>query len=900
MDEKNRINSSEGAAQQSARTSGGSAPKKKKRRKKRSVIGRIFGAIGTLVLVGVLTVAIFVGIFMTYVNKNLRGHVEVDVAAYDASVSSELYYKDPDTDEWVMYDTLFLNAENRIWITLDEIPKHLQKAAIAIEDERFLTHKGVDPRGILRAIRSTLTGDGVQGGSTITQQMIKNVTGDDENTIKRKVIEIYRAIAFEEENSKDDILEIYLNYIYMGESCYGVKTAAKMYFNKDVSELDLAESASLIAITNNPSMYDPLISDWTRTNNRNRQLDVLDKMLELGDISEAVYNAAKNEEIVFSNGYTCFGNYVKELPEEPEGEETGEEGETGETTDSETQEVTRAHNSYFTDQVIEDVMAALMDKYGYDRRTAENKVFSGCKIYTTQNINFQHICEEIFENTTYADYLGRTYGDPLQAAITLMDPYTGEVLAMVGGTGVKTADRGWNWATSTRQCGSAIKPVSTYAPALDDGTITMASAIDDYPVMLLNGSPYPRNSGGSYGGMTSVQTALVRSLNTCACRVNMTYGTARSYNFMTENLGFTTLTVDDSQKVGAMALGGLEYGVTTEEMAAAYCAFVNDGLYNRPYTFSLVEDADGNVLLENKPEASVAMKETTAYFMRQTLSQVVTSGTGYEAYFSGMSIAGKTGTTNDEYDRYFVGFSPYYCAAVWTGYAKNQTIYVSGNPSCNLWKQVMSRIHEGLEDPGFHEAPSGMQWVSVCSDSGLLATEACKHDLRGNRIRSVLVASDTAPTRACNMHKMVSYCTEGEHVATEYCPEDTVEEVALLDYDREIYNKVEAGDHKYLLKVASGDVKDGEKLCPVHNEEYEEQRLKEEEEERKKQEEEERKRQEEEERKRQEEEERKRQEEEERKRQEEEANKPTPEPTPEPIPVDPDPTVTPDDAAPAG
>lgn len=811
------------AIQQSARDSAGNSPKRRK--KKRSAAKNVLFWIGTLMLIGILTVAMFVGIFLTYVNRSLKGHEEVDITAYDASVSSELYLKNPSSGEWEMYDTLFLNAENRIWVTLDEIPKNLQNAAIAIEDKRFESHHGVDWIRTIGAIKYTLTGKNVQGGSSITQQMLKNATGDNQNTVRRKVVEIYRALAFEKTHSKDEIMENYLNRIYMGESCYGVKTASKMYFGKEVSELSLAECASLISITNNPSMYDPLIDDWTREMNRGRQTDVLDAMLDQGKITEAEYNAALNEEIVFSNGYTCFGNYVDLHPTE--------EGEDGE---SET-EVTRARNSYFTDQVINDVIAAFQEKYGYDEITAENKVFGGCKIYTTQNIDYQHMAEEVFENTSYLSCCD-SEGEPLQAAITLMDPYTGEVLAMVGGTGVKTIDRGWNWATTTRQCGSAIKPISTYAPALDDGTITAASVIDDYPVMMLNNHAYPQNSHSGFGGLTTVQRALTQSLNTCAARVNLNYGTYSSYNFMVDKLGFTTLTEDDAEKVGAMALGGLQYGVNTEEMAAAYSIFVNDGLYTKPYTFVRVEDAEGNVLLENAPQSSVAIKESTAYLMRSMLSDVITSGTGYEAAFSGMSMGGKTGTTNDERDRYFVGFTPYYCAAVWTGYRSNEEIWVGGNPASNLWREVMSKIHANLEDPGFHEG-TGLTTVTVCMDSGLLATDECSHDVRGSRVRTVTVAADTAPTQYCNMHKVISYCKDGKHVATEYCPKESVTQVTVLDYDREIFEGIKASDHEYLLKVlAGGD--DG--MCPVHNKEYwekkqEEEKKKKEEEDKKKQEE---------------------------------------------------------------
>ena len=260
--------------EQSART--GKKPGKGRR------IGRTVGIVlGTILLVIVLTSSIFVGIFMTYVNTSLKGHVEVDMSEYDQKVSTELYYQDPETKQTVMYQTLF-GDENRIWVDFDSIPKVLRDATIAIEDKRFETHHGVDWHGTLRAVFSTLTNGNTQGGSTITQQLIKNVTGNNENTVKRKVTEVYRALALEKDYSKDEILEMYLNTIYLGNQCYGVQTASRMYFHKDVSELNLAEAACLISITNNPSQYDPLRSDWTREQNRNRQLDVLDAMLAQG------------------------------------------------------------------------------------------------------------------------------------------------------------------------------------------------------------------------------------------------------------------------------------------------------------------------------------------------------------------------------------------------------------------------------------------------------------------------------------------------------------------------------------------------------------------------------------------------------------------------------------------
>ena len=720
-------------------------PQHAPRPKKKGKAGRV---IGTIVLVLVLTIAIFTGIFMTWINTSLKGKVEVYVDELETKVSTELYYLDAKTDEWVMYQTLYSDGENRIWVDLDNIPKYMQDAAIAIEDKRFESHNGVDFRGTVRAILSTLTGRGVQGGSTITQQLIKNVTGDNESTVKRKVVEIYRALELEKRYDKDQILEAYLNRICLGQSCYGVEAAARTYFGKSVSELSLAQCASLIGITNNPSQYGPFEGEWSREENRKREVLILDAMLDQGKISQEEYDAAKAEEVVFTNGYSNTGNYygeaVVDTTEEPKEEAT--------------QAVSqyKARNSYFTDALIDDVIEALMDEFGYDHSTAENALFSkGYKIYTTQNYEYQKIAESVFEdlsNTPYTRTKSTGETEQLQGAITIIDPYTGYVVAMVGGTGAKTADRGWNWATSVRPCGSAAKPISTYAPALDQGVITGASTLDDYPVLELNDSPYPKNDNGRFQGLVTVRRALVQSLNTCAVRANMMLGTGNSYNFMTDRLGFTTLTQSDSEQVGAMALGGYANGVTTEEMAAAYGAFVNEGIYTRPRTFTRVEDSNGNVILENEIQSNVAMKASTAALMNSFLHDVVNGGTGSSANFSGMTLAGKTGTTNDQKDRYFVGYSPYYVGACWVGYESNSRVSSGGvNPAAALWKQVMSRIHEGLENKSFFSCSDLVQ-VTVCADSGMLATNLCEADPRGSRVRSELVAVDNQPTQMCTMH----------------------------------------------------------------------------------------------------------------------------------------------------
>ena len=787
----------------------------------RQKVGRI---IGTLLLVIVLTGAIFAGIFSAYINSSMRGKVEVYLDEFETKVSTELYYQEPESGEWVMYQTLFMDAENRIWANLDQIPKNLQNAVVAIEDKRFYTHKGVDWHGTARAILSTLFGGSVQGGSTITQQLVKNVTGDNQNTVKRKVTEIYRALDLEKRYEKDEILEAYLNEVYFGHSCYGVVTAAMTYFDKDVSELTLAECASLVAITNNPSLYDPIEAGWSRENNRERQLLVLRAMLEQEKISQEEYDAAKAEDILFANGYTISGKYVGsdsgKTADNTDGDTAADTGGGSEQLPSdETEDKPRkSSQSYFTDAVIDDVAAALVEKYGLtditDPQTGEvttaseqgvNMVYGkGYKIYTTQNPNYQAIAEEICSDTAnlpyttnYTNGYGETETEQLQVGMTVVDPYTGYVVAMVGGAGIKEVARGWNWATSARQCGSAIKPISVYAPALDDGTINGASAIDDYPVMVLNNTAYPKNANGRYMGLTPLHTAIARSTNTCAVRVVQEYGTGRSYDFMTNRLGFTTLTYQDSQQVGNMGLGGLDRGVTTEEMAAAFGAFANEGVYTAPRTYTRVEDPDGNVILENEAKSSVAMKDTTAALMNSLLQEVVSAGTGYEGRISGMHVAGKTGTTNNDQDRYFVGYTPYYSCAVWVGYAHNQRIVASGNPAASMWQKVMSRIHADLPDKDFFSC-SGLTRVSVCADSGLLATDSCAEDCRGSRVYSALVAADNAPSAYCGMHTSPIYTVTLEDENGNV----TMASGSKLDYTRqrlEGFEDIEAEDDFMLL-----------------------------------------------------------------------------------------------------
>lgn len=721
---------------------------------------RVGFIIGTVLLVGLCTALIFAGIFMFYVKTTLTPTLKVDADDYTLNLSSMIYYQDKETETWKELQILH-SAENRILVKYEQMPDALWQAAVAIEDQRFFSHHGVDWKRTAHATVNTFTGaQDTFGGSTITQQLLKNMTKDNAGTINRKVREIFRALEFEKNYVKEEILELYLNTIYLGQTCYGVQTASQYYFGKDVSQLSVAECASLIAITNNPSLYGPMSKVEITTKdgtvktakqlNKERQENILFEMKKQGYIeTEEAYQAALNEQLRFDGTAD-----VKALVATATEEESG----------------TQAPNinSYFVDKVMFDVTADLAKATGITEHEAWQKLYNkGYKIYTTIDPEIQAIAESVYTDRKNLDVTSRK-GKPLQSGITIMDPYTGDVVAMVGAVGEKTINLGLNYATDRRQVGSSIKPLTVYAPALDAGAITMATTFDNYPVRLLNDAPWPKNSPQGYTGWTTLSKGVASSINTVAVQAVERLGVKNSYAFATENLNLGLAKAD--MDVSPLGLGGLTYGLNTVEMAAAYSSFANEGIYHTPRMYVKVTSAEGEVLLENESESHPAMKATTAYLMNSLLQGAVSGGTATSANFGGMTIAGKTGTTSDNYDRYFVGYTPYYCAAVWTGYQYNEKVSYSGNPSITMWKKVMSQIHKDLPNKAFAKPSSGLETVTVCSDSGLLVTDACRADVRGDRSRSVAVATGTAPTESCAMHVMVDWCSEGKCLAGPSCP----------------------------------------------------------------------------------------------------------------------------------
>ncbi len=692
--------------------------KTKKRRKQQSK-GSLLRFVWTFILIALVTGAMLSVLVATYIKTVIMPDVDLNLTDFSLNLTTTLYYEDNETGE---QDTLqqLHGSENRIWISYDEIPQNLVHSAIAIEDKRFEQHEGVDWIRTVKGVLNMFTGQDIQGGSTITQQLIKNLTTEDQVTVKRKIREIFRALEFEKNYSKTEILEWYLNYIYLGEGCNGVYTASYAYFDKHVSELSLAECASLIGITNNPSLYNPYRNP---EGNKSRQESILWQMQNQGYITEVEYEEAVNEELVFKRG------------EDAEKRNT-------------------AYN-WYVEAVIDEVIADLQREYNLSNQAAANMVYSGgLQIYTCVDLDVQNAIDEIYGNRSNLDYQSPT-GQMLQSAITIIDNETGHVVGLAGAVGEKTGSRSWNRATRTvRPPGSAIKPLSVYGPALEMGRITPITIIEDSPYQ----GGWPVNSYGEYRMEMPMMEAMRISCNTVAVKILANMVTPQvSYDFMSQKFHIDLVqsrTVGDTQysdiALAPLALGGLTDGMSTYDMAAAYAVFPRGGIYYSPQTYTKVYDSDGNILLEKTQIREAVLKAKTTFYMNEMLENVVMYGTGRAANFSGMTIAGKTGTTSSRKDLWFAGYTPYYSAAVWTGYDRQEAVHnVSGNPSARLFKQVMQKVHEGLAFKKFTVPDANsLVTVSYCSVSGLLSNEYC-----GEFANICTLYREDVPSAYCEIHK---------------------------------------------------------------------------------------------------------------------------------------------------
>lgn len=677
----------------------------------------------------------------------------------------------------VMYDidgnlTAELSGdENRKPVKMSEMSEYLPKAFVAIEDERFYDHMGVDIKRTLGAtakyaLSKIGIGSSNYGGSTITQQVIKNTTEENDRTWQRKVREMARAYYIEKELSKDQILELYLNLIYMGgnTNIYGVEVASEYYFSKTAKELDLAECAFLAGINNTPNSYDPFVEDNTRNLERikTRTRIVLDKMHELGKInSEEEYQAAiakVDAGLTFKKGT-----------------------------------VTQSQYSYHQEAAIMQIINQLMEEKNLSKDAAQLYLYSGgFKIYTTEKKDIQKAMDE---EAVKSKYKNTKDGQESQAGMVLLDHKTGYVLGVMGGLGEKDTTLGINRGTSAvKQTGSSMKPLSVVAPGIDKGIITAATVYDDVPYLGKKNYNY-------FKGLLTIRYAIESSQNIPMIKGIQTIGTEKALEFV-KTLGFKHLDDEYDNSIN-LSLGGLRHGATPLEMAAAYGAIANDGVYIEPTFYTKVVDSNGNIVLEPHQESRTVMSKAAAYVVKEILTQPVKTGTSTTCSISGMSVAAKTGTTNNDYDRWLCGFTPYYTAATWYGYDKSRT--VSGwslSPASQIWTSVMRQAHSGLKGRTFaQDRPDGVVTATVCRDSGLLATDNCKHDERGDRTYTEYFVKGTVPTKQCETHVKVEICKETGKLATEFCPEKEEKVFITRPNSDTDTSWKSAADAKYMLTI---------------------------------------------------------------------------------------------------
>lgn len=683
----------------------------------------------TLVLIGVLC-GCFCGIaFAMYVHIYINPSAQETAAEISKglglNLNSFIYAKESDSDEYTLYETI-KGKENREWVDSDKIPDTLKNAVVAIEDERFYKHHGVDWVRTIGAVKGWLLGGTQYGGSTITQQLIKNITADNDYSVKRKVNEIFRAFALEKEiDDKDRILVMYLNTIFLGYNSYGVQTAAMQYFDKDVSQLDLAESAVLAGLTNNPSIYD-VYNHPEKV--KERQETILAQMLDQKMISQEEYEAAVAEEL----NYRPYEEYQQEI---------------------------KSTYSYFTDEVIKDVINDLMTEKGYSRLVAENMVYSGgLNIYATIDTKVQNALDEVWAN---ADNFPNTekYGEIPQSAMVITDKQ-GNIVGIAGGRGEKTSSRGFSYASDARrQPGSSIKPLATYGPAMDAGIATPDTTVYDRALIQdADGNPWPMNDGKyPTGRAMTVKEGMTRSLNTISAQLLKQLTPQKSYEFMTQQLGFKLVdsrtnedgTVQSDIDLAPLALGALTDGVTVREMAGGFSTFINDGVYGGTRTYTKVTDSEGNTIMENTPNTDKGFTNVrTDYYMLDCLQNVTAHGTAYGIQLDGVETGGKTGTTTSNTDIWFCGITPKYSGAVWVGYEHNYRLDgLYGRNAAEIWLAVMQKVHAGDSGLVFDSHPQDFEKVTYCMDTGLLASGACR---AAGRAATGRFWKDKVPTETCS------------------------------------------------------------------------------------------------------------------------------------------------------
>ncbi len=768
----------------------------------------------TLLLIIALTGIIVVCAFSVYINKYVKTEIDVEPFRLDnikGSTTTHMWYVEYGTDEdrinrngeYVPMDSAAdrqLQGEvDQSFVSYDRIPENMKNAMIAIEDKRFITHAGVDWKRTVGAGLTFFTGSGDgYGGSSITQQLIKNITGEDDYSIQRKIQEIFWALDLETKMDKEEILELYLNIVNFGNGCNGVQAAAYNYFSKDVSELTLIECAAIACITKNPSRFNPITYP---ENNQYRRDYVLYEMYDQGLITYREFEEAYEKELVLNV---------------PGSDEDKDE-------DADLSGV----NSWYADMVIEDVINDLMEQYNYSEKMAALLVYNGgYNIYSLVDPEIQKILEDAFLNDE--NFPEDKSGIKAQCSAIVIDPYTGDVLGVVGARGTKTANRIQNFATMTkRPPGSAIKPLAVYAPAFEKGILTWSTIIEDTPHSYPGNTAWPRNSYNTYQGNINPLYALRRSSNPPAVKVLEHVGLEESFDFCYNTLNMKSMIEygETSDGTGytdiglaALGLGQLNYGVTVREITAAYSIFINSGIYSEPNSYLKVTDSSGNTVLENGYNGTVAISEETASLMTMLLESVPrTGGTAASLTFDStydIDVAGKTGSAGDYYDRWFIGYTPYYLCGVWYGYEYPKSIDSSSNPCVKVWDAVMGKIHEdkiiskmqeGDKYTEFNVSNNLIQ-CTYCKYSGMLMSEACSHDPRKDSAETGWFVKGTEPTEVCDKHIMVDYDYVTKAIACEWCPPENITQVALLKVDRKYPIEVRVYDAQYTYMELPFDV----------------------------------------------------------------------------------------------
>lgn len=739
--------------------------KKKKKRLKIFALSLLFVFLTAVLTSGALACSLY------FYMDNIDSELDVKMLAGNLGLTTKIYYSEGEKE----YELLRLHGEeNRIWCDIEAMPRHLKNAFIAIEDHRFYEHEGIDLKRTFGAVLNFFGGKSY-GGSTITQQLVKNLTGENQVTVKRKLTEIMRALKLEDELSKDEILELYLNNIYLSSGCFGVQTAAEKYFGKSAHELSISESAALAAIVQNPSRYDPLRKP---ENNDGRRKTVLARMHELGFISEQEYSQALSEPLALAQ--------QKEKTEE---------------------EI----HSWFVDAVIDDVTAELAAKYGISRESASAMVYSGgLSIHTTLNRNAQNMLDDFYENAK--NFPSNEVGKPDSAAV-IIDGKTGAVLAIAGGRGQKNANRAFCLATKARRSpGSALKPISVYAPAIENNLVTWATVLDDVPVKFTkSGSSYalwPKNNPRVYSGLTTVNKAIYNSVNTVAVQVLSKVGVRQSFDFC-KSAGISGLVESATGEGGKilsdiaaapLAMGATSLGVTVRDMAGAYTMFPRGGEFEKPYTFTAVYGANGELLLSHGNDAKRLISEESADIMTRLLTNVTVKGTAKGIKLGNkVELAGKTGTSNSGGDKWFVGFTPEYVCGVWCGYRDGRDMgEFDDNPACTVFDGIMTRFYKELE--GYERKFTHSQDVIAkpyCVDSGFLPAKACHADLRGARIETGYFKRGTEPKSHCDTHVLVPYDKVTHAIACEKCPKENIINAGMLKVNRSFPCDVRITDSQY-------------------------------------------------------------------------------------------------------